>query len=451
MSKLGVYWSVMHRRAQDYDYFSRLQPTVFKIMDGGVPDYQFARQQLPNALVIARDWALSEQHSDMLKDPIGTGTRHAQEWNQHQARLGFDRAKTLILGVNEAHVWEPGVSEALRQYTIALCDEATRLNLRVGAMQLSVGWPANTGPDTPPNWEPWAGVDNAIRRNNGALVLHEYWADNGPGEMWGWWGGRALKCPWQVPIVIGECGVDMYVKDGSVPHNARGWQGRMEPDRYARELAEYTGRMSADSRFVGCAVFASDFASHEWYSFDVERAYDEILATPIPTPTPPTTIHLPSIEAPQPAPTGDTWQRSREFVRRWEGGRADNPADPGGATNKGITLGTYTRWRKAHGQPEPTKDDLRAITDAEADQIFYEWYWLESGADKLAWPLCLAHFDTAVNAGPGRAAEMMQKSGGNFLAYMGHLMTWYTQIPNFEVFGRAWIRRRAEILLEASK
>jgi hypothetical protein len=46
---------------------------------------------------------------------------------------------------------------------------------------------------------------------------------------------------------------------------------------------------------------------------------------------------------------------------------------------------------------------------------------------------------------------MLQKSGGDFLTYMGHLITWYTTIPNFEVFGRAWIRRRAEILLEAAK
>lgn len=298
-SKLGVYWSVMHRRAQDYEYFKQLQPSVFKIMDGGPPDYQFARDNLPNSLVIARDHALSEQHSDMLKDPVATGKRHAQEWDKHQARLGFDRAKTLILGINEPHVWEPGVPEALRLYTIAMCEEATKLRLRVGAMQLSVGWPNNNGPDTPPNWEPWHGVDNAIRHNNGALICHEYWADSGPAENWGWWAGRVLKCPWQVPIVIGECGVDIYVKDGSVNHAQRGWLGRMEPDAYARELADYVGRMSADSRYVGCAVFASDFASHEWYSSDIETAYQAILATPIPDVKPPT---QPPTQPPDPIP-----------------------------------------------------------------------------------------------------------------------------------------------------
>lgn len=307
-SKLGVYWSVMHRRQQDYDYFKQLQPSVFKIMDGGQPDYQWANANLPNSLIIARDWALSEQHDDMRRDPIGTGRRHAQEWNQHAARLGFNRAKTLVLGINEPRVWESGIPAALVDYTFAFCEECTRLGLRAGAMQLSVGWPANTGPDTPPDWSPYTPIEAAIRRGNHALVCHEYWADNGPSENWGWWAGRSLTCPWDVPIVIGECGVDMYVKDSSVEHSKRGWHGRMEPTRYAGELAEYVGRMSADRRFVGCSVFASDFASHEWFSFDIELAYQAILATPVPVVEPqqqPVTVHLPSIgndAQPQPTP-----------------------------------------------------------------------------------------------------------------------------------------------------
>jgi len=288
MSRLGVYWSVWHRRQSDYDYFKALQPSVFKIMDGGDVDYTFAKDNLPNSLVIARDWALSEQHDDLLRDPVGTGQRHAREWNDHQHRLGFDRAKTLILGINEPRVWDAGVPEALRQYTIAMCYEAMKFGLRVGAMQLSVGWPGNSGEGQPPDWSPFYDVDQAILHNGGALITHEYWADQGPAENWGWWGGRTLRCPWQVPIVIGECGVDMFVKDTSGGQQNRGWVGHMPPERYAAELAEYTNRMSADPRFVGCCVFASDYAAQEWYSFDIEPAYAAILAQPISgTPTPP--------------------------------------------------------------------------------------------------------------------------------------------------------------------
>ncbi len=154
---------------------------------------------------------------------------------------------------------------------------------------------------------------------------------------------------------------------------------------------------------------------------------------------------------PQIANKTEAWERSYAYVRRWEGGYVDNPNDKGGATNKGVTLGTYTRWRAAHGQPVPTKADLQALTDAEAKQIFYEWYWLPSGADKLAWPLCLAQIDTAVNAGVGRAQEMLAKSNGNFMAYVGHVGIWYTTLQDFQHFGRAWARRRFELLLEASQ
>lgn len=288
MSILGVYWSVMHRRPSDYDYFKRLNPAVVKIMDGGKPDYQWVRATLPGTTVLARDWALSEQHEDMRADPTGTGKRHAREWGAKAPQLDFDPSRTLVLGINEPRVWEPDMRAALVLYTVAFLDECTRLGLRAGALQLGVGWPANNGPDTPPDWSPYTPVLAAIQRGHHALVCHEYWADQGPGENWGWWGGRSLRCPWDAPIIIGECGVDMYVKDASVAHNSRGWQGRMSAERYAAELADYVSRMSADSRFVGCCVFASDFANREWASFDAEPAYQAILSTPIPEPVKPT-------------------------------------------------------------------------------------------------------------------------------------------------------------------
>jgi len=34
-----------------------------------------------------------------------------------------------------------------------------------------------------------------------------------------------------------------------------------------------------------------------------------------------------------------------DAVLRWEGGYADDPADPGGATHYGITRMTLARWR----------------------------------------------------------------------------------------------------------
>jgi hypothetical protein len=347
-------------------------------MDGTAADYAWARDNLPNSLLVARDHPLSEQHADMLKDPVGTGKRHAQEWNAHQQRLGFDKAKTLILGINEPKVWDAGVPEALRKYTIALCDEATVYGLRVGAMQLSVGWPANKGGDTGPDWSPYHGVDNAIRHNHGALVVHEYWADDGPLENWGWWCGRVLKCPWQVPIIIGETGIDMYVKDASIHHAHRGWLGRMAPEQYARELAGYVSRMKDDSRYVGCAVFASDYVDDAWKSFDLERAYSAVLATPIPDvgpgPTPPDPT--PPVTPPTPVPDEIDWD-ARLTARGCTLQPALVPSDPAPL----VRVGRWFNEEEAQGRVNVFVRLLDENGNLATD-VPVTWFWADGSETK---------------------------------------------------------------------
>ena len=58
------------------------------------------------------------------------------------------------------------------------------------------------------------------------------------------------------------------------------------------------------------------------------------------------------------------------FIKKWEGGFGFHPADPGGATNSGITIGTYTYWCKQHGKPKPTVNDLKNMSDDEWFMIF---------------------------------------------------------------------------------
>lgn len=153
----------------------------------------------------------------------------------------------------------------------------------------------------------------------------------------------------------------------------------------------------------------------------------------------------------QPTPTGDKWQRSLAFTLKWEGGWADNPNDKGGATMKGITIGTYTRWRAAHGQPAPSKNDLRAIGDTELETIYREWYWKKSGADALPWPQCLAVFDLAVNGGTDRAEQFVNEVGADFVKLMARRLLWYTNLDDWGYWGNAWARRCADLMREASK
>lgn len=63
------------------------------------------------------------------------------------------------------------------------------------------------------------------------------------------------------------------------------------------------------------------------------------------------------------------------FILRWEGGYVDDPVDKGGATNKGVTIGTYMTYCKRKSMPVPSKSDLRNISDGEWMEIFKTMYW----------------------------------------------------------------------------
>lgn len=64
-------------------------------------------------------------------------------------------------------------------------------------------------------------------------------------------------------------------------------------------------------------------------------------------------------------------------------GLADDPADTGGATMCGVTIGTYTEYRRRMKKGKPTKDDLKAITFAEWSAIVKMFFWNRWKADQI--------------------------------------------------------------------
>lgn len=102
------------------------------------------------------------------------------------------------------------------------------------------------------------------------------------------------------------------------------------------------------------------------------------------------------------------FDRSLSAVLKHEGGYVDHPKDPGGATNKGITLTTFRRYVKR----DATKADLKKITVEQASVVYRRQYWDAVLGAELPSGLDYAVFDFGVNSGPARAVRELQKIVG---------------------------------------
>ena len=99
---------------------------------------------------------------------------------------------------------------------------------------------------------------------------------------------------------------------------------------------------------------------------------------------------------------------AREIVAR-EGGFVDDTADPGGATNHGVTVHTLRRLGlDLTGDGQVDSADVRRLTQAQAVEIFLDHYFRRPGLGALPETLQPSVFDMQVNAG-GQAIKILQR------------------------------------------
>lgn len=161
--------------------------------------------------------------------------------------------------------------------------------------------------------------------------------------------------------------------------------------------------------------------------------------------------------------TADRFVRCLDIVLRHEGGFSNDPQDPGGATMMGITRATLAAWR---GAPV-TEEEVRALTEEEAREIYRANYWNVLRCDQLPAGLDLTVFDFGVNAGPGAGARLLQRAlgvradgaigpitlaaaraaePGACIDRLARLREdHYRGLPTFPRFGRGWLRRTDEV------
>jgi hypothetical protein len=99
---------------------------------------------------------------------------------------------------------------------------------------------------------------------------------------------------------------------------------------------------------------------------------------------------------------------AREIIAR-EGGFSNDPADPGGPTNHGVTLTTLRRLgHDLTGDGRTDLADVKALTPDKAVAIYTEHYFRRPRLSELPEALQPSIFDMYVNAG-ANAVRLLQR------------------------------------------
>ena len=138
----------------------------------------------------------------------------------------------------------------------------------------------------------------------------------------------------------------------------------------------------------------------------------------------------------------ELFKKALQFVLKWEGGYVNNPNDKGGATNKGITQGTYNSWLISKGQQ---RKDVKFISQNEVEEIYYKNYWLKAGCQNMSKKFAVLAFDTAVNMGVGRVREFLQaadyKHPEKFIKAREAKYREFASYGNQKIFLQGWLNR----------
>ena len=155
------------------------------------------------------------------------------------------------------------------------------------------------------------------------------------------------------------------------------------------------------------------------------------------------------------------------MVIKNEGGFVNNPRDPGGMTNLGVTKSAWEAYLKR----SVTEAEMRALTPDTVKSFYKSLYWDRIKGDDLPSGIDYAAYDLAVNSGPSRAAKYLQEIAGVPVdgvigpksleairacdpeqtadAICDMRLDFLKKLPTFDTFGKGWSRRVAEVKAKA--
>lgn len=145
--------------------------------------------------------------------------------------------------------------------------------------------------------------------------------------------------------------------------------------------------------------------------------------------------------------SSSTFAQCLAFTLRFEGGKVNDPRDPGGRTNQGVTQRTYEAYLERSGKTAVV-ENVYAMTPEQRDAIYREQFWRPIKGDVLDPGVDLAVFDFAVNSGPARALKAYGKRASNDGAAVvktvcAARLSFLHALKTFQAFGRGWTARVA--------
>lgn len=128
-------------------------------------------------------------------------------------------------------------------------------------------------------------------------------------------------------------------------------------------------------------------------------------------------------------PDIDSFEVAVNEVLGEEGGYVNNPADPGGETNWGIS-------RRAFPQV-----DIKSLSRDDAKALYKAHYWDPLSSYPLDTLFRRIAFECAVNQGLSKCKALLDASKGQLDWFMADRALAYAALPTFGTFGKGWLRR----------
>jgi len=325
--KLAVYWAPQHGQNEILDNIRALKPPAIVVLGQDVQHISDAFAASPNSYIIPRVWEIDDFHgnavAEMNSNPKQAARWHferlhrlVQMWKAQAFERGLpfpDNEQILYGGANEPN--QGADYHTIKAYASEYGTVAKSYKCRALLTRLGVGHPKDLLPNGAVDWKDFEGLDAVIKAGGHFLELHQYWQGEGPdnGEDYFYLAGRHHWVPWNVPIFIGECGVD-----GGIFNRfpKQGWQGGdigLSQQQFLDQVIYVHERVG--EHVMGMALFSWDFQnSEDWATFDIRPmmkwlegyandyvesidAVQVVLPVPEPKPTPrPPTIPKPPVE-----------------------------------------------------------------------------------------------------------------------------------------------------------